>query len=514
MPDPLPGYDAAPMKAPFAPPFLAGEPRATALLSDGFRRPEDWLAEVRARADFRVAPEVLQAIRTFGPAGARNLAALSERGTVAVVSGQQAGLFLGPLYTFYKALSAIAFARAVERTTGARCVPIFWLQSEDHDYAEIASCTVAPGLTLSLPLDDSICSVAHRQLPAEVSSLVAKLDDVLAPLPHAEEVLQLVRESYVPGRSPVAAFAELLGRIFADEGLLLLDPRSEGVSRLSAPLYETALRRSEEIEAILVQRGSQLEAAGLAEQVQIRCGSPLVFFHGTTADGPRQRVWLAKRGELLEAARSQPLRLSSSALLRPLVQDALLPSVAYVGGPAELGYLAQCAPLYPLFGVRPALASPRARFRIVDARNASLLQAMKLTPAELETPRQELLVRLGSRTANPSLEEQLLGELPRLVQAAAARHPALQRAARRTQFSVERAVAKFVTRHARLLAQEDETIESRVDRLQAALFPQGAPQERIDSLPYHAARHGLSTLKELALAHIQPGKATVEDLYP
>jgi bacillithiol synthase len=104
----------APMRAPFAPPFLAGEPRATALLSDGFRRPEAWLAEVRARADFRVAPEVLQAMRSFGPAGARNLAALREPGTTAVVSGQQAGLFLGPLYTFYKALSAIACARAVE----------------------------------------------------------------------------------------------------------------------------------------------------------------------------------------------------------------------------------------------------------------------------------------------------------------------------------------------------------------------------------------------------------------
>src|SRR5450432_2137742 len=148
---------AAPMKAPFAPPFLSGEPRATALLSDGFRRPSAWLAECRARAAFQVAPEVLQAVKAFGPAGARNLAALSERGTVCVVTGQQAGLFLGPLYTFYKSLTVIAFARAVERETGTRCVPVFWLQSEDHDYAEIAQVTVAPDLQLSLPLDDASC---------------------------------------------------------------------------------------------------------------------------------------------------------------------------------------------------------------------------------------------------------------------------------------------------------------------------------------------------------------------
>jgi bacillithiol biosynthesis cysteine-adding enzyme BshC len=502
------------MKAPFAPPFLAGEPRATALLDDGFRRPEAWLAEARARAGFQVAPEVLSTLRSFGPAGARNLAALGERGTVAVVTGQQAGLFLGPLYTFYKALSAIAFARAVERETRTRCVPIFWLQSEDHDYAEIASCTAAPGLVLSLPADDASCSVAHRELPPEIAALLAQLDDALALLPHAPEVMRLVREAYLPGRSPVAAFAELLGSIFAAEGLLLLDPRCEGIARLSAPLYETALRRGEEIEAALLRRGEELEGAGFAEQVQVRRGSPLVFFHGASPEGPRQRVGMSRRDELLEAARREPLRLSSSALLRPIVQDALLPSVAYVGGPAELGYLAQCAPLYPLFGVRPALAAPRARFRLIDARNAALLRSLQLTAAEVESPRQELLVKLGSRTANPSLQQQLLGELPRLLEAAAVRHPTLQRAARRTRISVERATAKFVARHARLLAQEDETIESRVDRLQAALFPQGAPQERVDSLPYHAARHGLDALKELALARIAPGTATIEDLYP
>jgi bacillithiol synthase len=418
------------------------------------------------------------------------------------------------LYTFYKALSAIAFARAVERETGARCVPVFWLQSEDHDYAEIASVTAAPDLQLALPVDEASCSVAHRRLPEEISRLVETLGDALAPLPNAAEIFALVKAAYVPGRGPVEAFAQLLGNIFADEGLLLLDPRCPGVARLSAPLYETALKHSEEIDKLLMKRGAELEQAGLAEQVQVRCGSPLTFFHGDSPEGPRQRVGIVHRNELLQAARENPLRLSSSALLRPLVQDALLPSVAYACGPAELGYLAQCAPLYPLFKVRPALAAPRARFRLVDSRTASLLQTLKLTPAEVEAPRAELLARLGLRNANHSLQEQLLGELPRILSAAAEKHPALERAARRTRVSVQRATAKFVARHARLLAVEDETIAQRVDRVQAALFPQGTPQERVDSLPFHAARHGLAALKALVLARIQPGEATAGDLYP
>ncbi|HEY2030926.1 MAG TPA: bacillithiol biosynthesis cysteine-adding enzyme BshC [Myxococcales bacterium] len=512
------------MRAPFAPSFLAGEPNAVALLTDGFRRPSAWRIEAEARKDFRTAPEVLQALRAFGPEGQRNLAALAERGTVCVVTGQQAGLFLGPLYTFYKALTAIGWARAVERETGARCVPVFWLQSEDHDYKEIASCTAAPGLSLSLPLDEESCSVEHRTLPDEVSGLVARLEEALAPLPFASEIVPLVREAYVPGRSPVAAFAELLGRVFAEEGLLVFNPRCAQIARLSAPLYDVALRRCEEVEAALIRRGELLEGAGFAEQVQVRKGSPLVFFHGAAADGPRHRVRIDKRDELLEAAARDPLRLSSSALLRPIVQDSILPSVAYVGGPAELGYLAQCAELYPIFGVRPSLPVPRARFRIVDARTRAILRELGLSPAEVEAPREEILRKLGSRSANPSLQELLLGDLPRILADSAARHPSLERAARRTRASVERATAKFVSRHARLLASEDETTASRLDRVQAALYPNGTPQERVDSLPYHAARHGLSQLKRLALDRIQPGTsgteaarsrvALVEDLHP
>jgi bacillithiol biosynthesis cysteine-adding enzyme BshC len=502
------------MRAPFAPSFLAGEPNAVALLDDGFRRPSAWRAEAEARKDFCTAPEVLKTLRAFGPAGERNLSALSERGTLCVVTGQQAGLFLGPLYTFYKALTAIAWARAVERETGARCVPVFWLQSEDHDYKEIASCCTAPGVSLSLPLDEQSCSVAHRTLPEDVRELVKRLDETLAPLPFASEILPLVREAYVPGRSPVEAFAELVGKVFEEEGLLVFDPRRAAIAQLSSRLYEVALRRCEEVEAALLRRGEALESAGFAEQVQVRKGSPLVFFHGATFEGPRHRVRIDKRDELLAAARDEPLRLSSSALLRPIVQDAILPSVAYVGGPAELGYLAQCAPLYRLFGVRPSLAVPRARFRIVDARTRAILRELGLPAAEVEAPREEVLRKLGSRTANPSLQELLLGDLPRILADSAVRHPSLERAARRTLASVERATGKFVARHARLLATEDETTASRLDRAQAALYPNGSPQERVDSLPYHAARHGLSLLKRLAFERIQPGTSAVEDLHP
>jgi bacillithiol biosynthesis cysteine-adding enzyme BshC len=522
------------MKAPFAPPFLASEPRATALLFDGFRRKEAWRAEVRARSEQGIAPEVLPALAAqqrvlpHSDARQRNLETLSQRGTVAVVTGQQVGLFLGPLYTFYKAATAVVWARALEAETGARCVPVFWLQTEDHDFAEIASCHVPPALRLSLPDPGARCSVAHRSLPQEVEALVAALSDALAAQPFAAEILEPLRAAYVPGRPVAQAFAMLLASIFSEEGLLLLDPRCPEMARAASPLYTSAIERAGEIDQALLRRGEELEAAGLREQVNVRLGSPLVFFHGDTPDGPRRRLQQngvgfeldgggqVSRTELLEAARASPLRFSCSALLRPLFQDALLPVVAYVGGPAELGYLAQVAPLYPLLGVRPALAVPRARFRLVDARTDALLRALRLSPAEVEVPREELIARLGrrGREAPDQLARRLLGGLPDALAASAKKHPSLAQAARRTQVSVEKAVSRFAARHARAVAEEDRTLVERVEKVQAALFPDGEPQERVHSLPFYAAHFGLPRLKAAVLGAIRPGEALVQDLLP
>jgi uncharacterized protein YllA (UPF0747 family) len=192
--------------------------------------------------------------------------------------------------------------------------------------------------------------------------------------------------------------------------------------------------------------------------------------------------------------------------------------VAYVGGPAEIGYLAQVAPLYALFGARPSIAAPRARFRLLDSRSAALLRSLSLTPAEVEVPRDQLLSRLGARMASGDsageIASGLLGELPARIAALAAGRPALARAAVRTQASVARAVTRFATRHARQIAEQDRTLGERADRLQQLLFPDGKPQERVHSLPFHAARHGLAQLKAAVIAAIAPGSGAVQDLSP
>ncbi len=532
------------MPASFSPSYLAGDPRASAFLPPAFLDPAARARRTREAAARGAAPGLVDAVLAYDaslpPSDARraNLDALARPGTACVVTGQQAGLFLGPLYTVYKAAAAVVAARALEREAGVRVVPVFWLQSEDHDLAEIDHCHVpqrgGEPVTLRLAHEGATprASVKHARLGPEIGDLVAHLGDALAGLPHAGEVIALVRASYREGASIVDAFGGLIAAIFAADGLVVVDPREAAVARLAAPTIRRSLVEARAIDAALAARGLALRAAGFAEQVRLRPGAALAFVHEGGPEGPRFRPEIAPGGFRLgdgaahvglEAICARldrdPLSFSTSALLRPIVEDALLPTAAYLGGPGELAYYAEVAPLYPLFGLAPPLVAPRARFRVVDDRARSRLAAIGLTTADLERPRDELLARLAPPEAHErpaALLADLLGPtMPRLdaFEAEAARiDPNLARRARRTRDAIRRAASRLADRYGRDLAARDLVAAGRVDRLRAALAPGGVPQERFYSWPFYAAERGVRAFTDAILAAIVPFDPTVREL--
>lgn len=541
------------MQASFSSAFLRGDPAAVRFLPDDFRDPAARRRVVQ-RAAGRPRPiprELLDELRAQdrelppSPARAVNLDALERAGTVAVITGQQVGLFLGPLYTFYKAASAIALARAIEEETGTRCVPIFWLQTEDHDFEEIRSCRSAvpkgEAIRLSLRPDElgNPCaeriSIAHRLLGDEVIALHAALDEALGELPHAGEILPRLRAHYQPGRPIAAAFAGVLGELFAQEGLIVLNPRRPAVAQLAMPVIEQALAYNTEIAHCLLERGCALRAAGCAEQIPVRSGATLFFFHRASPEsgtGPRYRLEdmgagfrnpdpLARPEERMLSAeslrsilRAEPLRFSTSALLRPLLQDTLFPTVAYVGGPGEISYFAQLPPLYSLFRIAAPLVVPRGRFRLIGDRARSLLRRIGLPASAIEAPTEEVLRR--ALAANPdaasrpeladpvAVKEQLLAELTGRIGQIAALDPGLQAAAERTRASVTRNIERFVARYGRLLIERETVLAGRVERAQALLFPDGIPQERCLALPSFVCEHGLAALKRAVFERLRP----------
>lgn len=545
---------AAPV--PFATAWLSGQPRARQLLAGCDARTQR-VAAARRAAERPIAPallaELLAQQRALPPSAARerSLALLGRPGSAVVVTGQQVGLFLGPLYTVHKAASAIAVAAALERESGVPTVPLFWLQTEDHDFPEIDHCLL-PGLgpeRAGVPLRLSIADagaaprlpVAERRLGEDVGACVEQLEEALAELPHAGEVMALVRAAYRPGVPLADAFAALLAELFAEHGLLIFNPRRPAVAALLAPLYRTALDGAAGISAVLEERGRQLAAAGFAEQVHVRPGSPLFFVHLPDAHGPRYRIdpvavgaagaaaeaagfalvglpGTLSRAEVRRIADEEPLRCSSSALLRPIAQDLLLPTSAYVGGPGEINYLVQSAAIYHLFDRRPPLFVHRARFRLSDARTRALLAELQLQPADAERPRAELLARLAQHAAVPAgveelpspealpaeLTADLLARLEALAPAAIALDPELARALRRTRATVERAASRLARRYQRALLGRAQLHAARLDRLLAVLHPAGMPQERALGVPWFAARVGPRALAAAVVAACEP----------
>ena len=558
-------YCRAPVGRAFSTSYLAGEAAAAAFLARDFRRPAERVAAARRAAARAVDPTLIAVLREqqaalpTSAARDQNLEALAAGGCAIVVSGQQVGLFLGPLYTFYKAASAIAVARAIEAESGVRCVPLFWLQTEDHDFAEVATCTAAASdggpvrLTLAgeAPGAERV-SVAHRRLGPEVTGLLDALADLVGAAPAAGEVLEILRAHYRPDRSLAAAFAGALAQIFAAEGLLFLDPRDARVAALAAPIYGRAITQAGEIDALLARQAARLRAAGFDQQVVLRAGSPLVFFHSGAADGPRHRLlssgsdgmdgsdraqggddWrlsgaraTISRAALLATLAAEPLRFSTSALLRPIVQDTLLPTAAYVGGPAEISYFAELDPLYSFFGATPPLVLPRARFRCVDARARRWLAALGLEPDDVARPLPELLARATGPAGAPSPDPQALrrraeGEIAdavaEIADAIVATEPSLARAAGRTRASVARALGRLTDRYARTLAARDGVTRQRLEHLRAALYPGGVPQERVLGWPTLAARIGPGALKRLVFESITaagPFAAALQELRP
>ncbi|HXJ19307.1 MAG TPA: bacillithiol biosynthesis cysteine-adding enzyme BshC [Polyangia bacterium] len=523
------------MGRPFSSSYVAGEPAARAFIPLDFRSAEARVARTRAAAAGRLDPALADELRAQqarlpgSPARDANLASLIAGDTAVVATGQQVGLFLGPLYSFYKAASAIAVARALAVESGVRVVPLFWLQTEDHDFAEIASCTVAGAdgapARLSLaeePSGHDRMSVAHRRLGPEIAPLLDRLEETLPPSPAATETLALLRVHYRTGEPLAAAFGGVMAALFADEGLLIFDPRVPSVARLAAPLYRRAVAETDAIGAELADRAAALEAAGFDVQIPVRPDCALVFHHQASVTGARYRLRRDRHDpEVASLLEREPLRFSTSALLRPIVQDSLLPTAAYVGGPAEVSYFAQLDPLYRRFGLDLPIIVPRARFVCVGAPDRRRLARVGLSardvlaghePQALSRPAgapdpEALAARAREIAAQANvLSVAIAGALPK--------DRNLVRAAARTTGRIEGALQGMILRYRATLAARDAANAIRLARLRAALAPGGVPQERVYAWPSLAARHGVLVFKRAVLDRLSPFSGALEELEP
>lgn len=525
---------------PFTPAWLADDPAATRFLPRAFASPAARVDAVRAAAARPITPALLGAIaaqearRPWSVARARNLELLG-RGAAVVVTGQQVGLLLGPLYTLHKAASAIVAARALSEESGHPVVPVFWLQTEDHDFAEVQRVTLPTqgGLwtyVVQGELDEHArVSLAERTLGASIGTV---LDSLALQGPHAEAVAAQLARHYRPEATFGEAFGGLMAELFAEHGLLVFDPRAaperSTLARLAAPVHGFALRGASEIEAALTRRAHELDEAGFSVQVPVRAGAALSCYadgvHAprhrlervTGADGSRD-TWTTKHLDapldVTRALAETPERFTTTALLRPLLQDTLLPTAGYVGGPGELAYFAELHPLYELAGVPMPLAIPRARFTLVTATARRLAEQLGLSIDDAARPKAELATRLAAGQQTLARIEaahgDMLASLSRGVgalSADAAQHGdhGFDKHAKKAHEQIAHTLERLAERARRAVLESDATTSERLARFQALLAPNGEPQERVLGFAAFAAQVGAGALVDRVVAHSTP----------
>jgi len=445
--------------------------------------------------------------RDFG-AGQRTFQNLQRfrEGAQVIVTGQQVGLFGGPLFCLLKAVSAVQLAEE------AGAVPVFWLASEDHDFEEI-SFTHFP---VADHLEKLTVTVSHKE-SAQVGA-IAFDDEIAATVKQvqalfgASEVSEMLAKSYRPGETFSGAFARFYAAVLKDLGIIFLDPRDAELHRLAQPLYQTALENAEAINTGLQQRERELESARYHAQVKITPSHTLCFY---LEDGARTPVHLEaesflvaerkfSRAELIAETERCPERFSGNVLLRPVIEDYLLPTLAYVGGPAEIAYFAQAEVVYRLLARRVTPIVPRIFATLIESRQAKLLSRYQLALPDVFVAPEKLREVVAARALPESVMQSFDAAGAHLEQALQAIQLPLEKLDKTLVDAAENAAVKMRyqlqglrDKAARAEARKNSELLRHADELATFLYPNRDLQEREIAAAYFLMKHGVSLVETL-----------------
>ena len=448
-----------------------------------------------------------------GEAARENLERLAK-GAVAVVSGQQVGLFSVPVYAIYKAVSAIQIAQELIQA-GIDAVPIFWMATEDHDLDEVRTSTWFHQGRLTrfeLPGNgDAGKPVGGIALGTAVQEMVHEAARILTAA-GGEFVAGIFRESYGAQETYGSAFGKLFMRLFAEQGLILLDPLDARLHRVAGEVLQKAVEERDGLNEALLARGKELDKAGYAAQVKVTARSTLIF---SMEGGARQPISMSggkfvcgerswTKEELMSAVQAAPEKFSPNALFRPVIQDHLLPTAAYIAGPAEIAYYAQAEVIYRKVLGRMPVILPRAAFTILDAKAEKLLRRYALKVEDVWRGSQELRRRMETSSVPGALgknfdkslkeTEKMLAQLKKqIVRLDPTLGGAVETARKKISFQLE----KLKRKAGKAQALKEGLISAHQEFLESLLYPHKALQSReLCFLPF-LAQWGMGGLKEL-----------------
>jgi len=440
-----------------------------------------------------------------------------KQGALTAVTGQQVGLFGGPLFSIFKALHAVKLADQAT-AAGVECVPVFWLATEDHDLAEVnhVSLFAADGSP------ERLTTPSHGITDAPVGTIhfgdeIAPVVESAATLLGDSDIASWLRESYRPGETLGSSFARLFTRLFADWGLILLDPLDREFHQLARPLLRAAIERAPELDEALLARGKALEAAGYHQQVKVTATSTLLFEvrngvrtvvkrKANGANGDEFQVGHEKfsKQQLLDRIDATPENFNPNVLLRPVVQDYLLPTLAYTGGPAEVAYFAQLAVVYEKLLGRVTPVLPRFSATLVEPKAERVLTRYGFSLPDLFEGRESVGEKIATKSLPPDLQARFSEAYANVDKTMTALRDSigkldstLIRTSDRARMGMWHQVNRLHRKAGRAEMLRNEVISRHTNTVCDALFPNDVLQEREISGLSFLARYGTGLLEQL-----------------
>jgi bacillithiol biosynthesis cysteine-adding enzyme BshC len=475
-------------------PFFTGDPS----------KREDWvraIARTQAqprRRDAIAAVIAAQQRRRQAPARALDAGRqLADAGTVAIVTGQQAGLFGGPLFTLLKALTAIKLAEQVSREHHVPAIAVFWVEAEDHDWNEVRSCAVFDDQLeprdVSLPARPAAdpVPVANVILDASIGQTIDDLAQIVPATEFTPALVAQLRDAYAPGVGMADAFARWIERLLGGRGLIVYDASDPASKPLAAELFAGELTAGK-TSGLAASAGADLVQRGYHAQVTNQDESLALFL----LDGSRRpirrqdgRLFAGdtsfEPGALQQEAGVRPARFSPGVLLRPVVQDALFPTACYVPGPNELAYLGQLRGVYEHFGIPMPLMYPRASATLLDSASLRFVTKYQLPLEALQAQDEAALNALLELQIPPAVEESfsaaaraIESQMAALIQAIPAIDPTLEGAAKSTLGRMQHDLQTLHGKMIQAAKRRDDILRRQFMRARALAFPRGHAQER------------------------------------
>lgn len=449
-----------------------------------------------------------------------NARSLAGDDTCVVSTGQQTGLFTGPLFTIYKAVTAVKLARRVSEETGVRTIPVFWMAADDHDYAEINHVHVCrtdgDALRFELSPDDpnDRRSASDRLLGPEIEALLGRFAEFLPDSEYSPSAIEALRRHCTVETSLSDAFARLMTLLFRERGLVLVDPTDPELKPLMSPVFEQEIRVPLASTRSVLAVTDKLAEAGFHPQVSRTPDAVNLFLY---QDGQRNALRyedgrfsnrdesLSFSGEeLLQMLEETPGRFTHNVITRPLVQDTLFPTLTYIGGPAEIAYYGQLGGVYRRYGLPFPVVYPRASHTLVGARTARVLEKHGLAISHFvqgiesvvdRKLREEMPVPVteGLRAARGDVEahyRNLKGHVTAI-------DPGLSRIVEASERKTHFALGRLEEKTLRALKKANGVMRGQIMRADRLLYPNGHLQERVANIWQYVALHGFDVMNTL-----------------